>query len=210
MVHSQPSYILLWGNISNTEAYKITLLRKIYIVLWEYTIEASDIAGQGSLLKFVYFWLCWVFAAAQAFLELCRAGLRSSCSEQTYRSGSCCRAQAVGLSSCGSWARETRLSSCGTWAQLLRGMWELPRPGIEPVSPALAGRFFTTEPPGKPLPQVFKIKLLKEIQALTGGNKEGDWRNKEDGFREGSSELNTAIKNQKQHVQCSNPGELEQ
>ena len=29
-------------------------------------------------------------------------------------------------------------------------MWNLPRPGIEPVSPALAGRFFTTEPPGKP------------------------------------------------------------
>ena len=27
---------------------------------------------------------------------------------------------------------------------------DLPYPGIEPVSPALAGRFFTTEPPGKP------------------------------------------------------------
>ena len=27
---------------------------------------------------------------------------------------------------------------------------ELPNPGIEPGSPALAGRFFTTEPPGKP------------------------------------------------------------
>ena len=26
----------------------------------------------------------------------------------------------------------------------------LPDPGIEPASPALAGRFFTTEPPGKP------------------------------------------------------------
>ena len=26
----------------------------------------------------------------------------------------------------------------------------LPDPGIEPVSPAWAGRFFTTEPPGKP------------------------------------------------------------
>ena len=26
----------------------------------------------------------------------------------------------------------------------------LPDPGIEPVSPALANRFFTTEPPGKP------------------------------------------------------------
>ena len=27
---------------------------------------------------------------------------------------------------------------------------DLPNPGIEPKSPALAGRFFTTEPPGKP------------------------------------------------------------
>ena len=26
---------------------------------------------------------------------------------------------------------------------------DLPNPGIEPASPALAGRFFTTEPPGK-------------------------------------------------------------
>ena len=28
---------------------------------------------------------------------------------------------------------------------------DLPDPGIEPSSPALAGEFFTTEPPGKPL-----------------------------------------------------------
>ena len=28
---------------------------------------------------------------------------------------------------------------------------DLPDPGIDPWSPALAGRFFTTEPPGKPL-----------------------------------------------------------
>ena len=28
---------------------------------------------------------------------------------------------------------------------------DLPNPDIEPMSPALAGRFFTTEPPGKPL-----------------------------------------------------------
>ena len=43
-----------------------------------------------------------------------------------------------------------RLSNCGSWAQLLRGMWDLPRPGLKPVSPALAGRFSTTVPPGKP------------------------------------------------------------
>ena len=44
-----------------------------------------------------------------------------------------------------------RLSNCGPRAQLLRGMRDLPRPGLEPVSPALAGRLSTTAPPGKPL-----------------------------------------------------------
>ena len=43
-----------------------------------------------------------------------------------------------------------RLSNCGSRAQLLRGMWDFPRPGLEPVSPALAGGFSTTAPPGKP------------------------------------------------------------
>ena len=43
-----------------------------------------------------------------------------------------------------------RLSNCGSRAQLLRGMWDLPKPGLEPASPALAGRFSTTAPPGKP------------------------------------------------------------
>ena len=43
-----------------------------------------------------------------------------------------------------------RLSNCGSRAQLLRGMWDPPRPGLEPVSPALAGRLSTTAPPGKP------------------------------------------------------------
>ena len=43
-----------------------------------------------------------------------------------------------------------RLSSCGSRAQLLRGMRDLPRPGLEPVCRALAGRLSTTAPPGKP------------------------------------------------------------
>ena len=43
-----------------------------------------------------------------------------------------------------------RLSNCGPRAKLLRGMWDLPRPGLEPMSPALAGRFSTTAPLGKP------------------------------------------------------------
>ena len=43
-----------------------------------------------------------------------------------------------------------RLSNCGPRAQPLRGMRDPPRPGLEPVSPALAGRFSTSVPPGKP------------------------------------------------------------
>ena len=57
---------------------------------------------------------------------------------------------AHGLNSCGSWAPEHRLSSCGTQAQLLRSIWGLPKLGIKPTSPTLAGRFFTTELPEKP------------------------------------------------------------
>ena len=97
------------------------------------------------------------------FLQLCQAGA-THCHDvrASHRSGfSCCGAQALGmwaavvlarrLSSCGSRALEHRLSSCGARAQLLCGMWDLPRPGLESVSPALAGGFLTTAPPGKSL-----------------------------------------------------------
>ena len=43
-----------------------------------------------------------------------------------------------------------RLSSCDARAQLLRSTWDPPRPGLEPASPAPAGRFSTAAPPGKP------------------------------------------------------------
>ena len=49
-----------------------------------------------------------------------------------------------------------RLSNCGSRAQPLRGTWDPPRPGPEPVSPASAGRFPTTAPPGKPSSTLFK------------------------------------------------------
>ena len=49
-----------------------------------------------------------------------------------------------------------RLSNCGSRAQSLRGMWDPPRPGPGPASPALAGRLPTTAPPGKPRFYFFK------------------------------------------------------
>ena len=39
------------------------------------------------------------------------------------------------------------LGSCGTQALRLHSMWDLPRPGIEPMSSALHSRFLTTGPP---------------------------------------------------------------
>ena len=83
-----------------------------------------------------------------AFLQLRRVGATLRCAARTsHHSGfSCCGAWALGTRA--SVAVACRLSNCGAWAQLLRGMWDLPGPGIEPVSPALAGRFLTTVPPG--------------------------------------------------------------
>ena len=43
-------------------------------------------------------------------------------------------------------------------------MWDLPGLGLEPVSPALAGGFLTTAPPGKPC--LFKLKVILAILLL--------------------------------------------
>ena len=44
-------------------------------------------------------------------------------------------------------------------------MWDLPRPGIKPVSPALAGGFLTTGPPGKSLPSKVSSVLITANQS---------------------------------------------
>ena len=73
-----------------------------------------------------------------AFSRCGEWGLLSSSSVQASPcSGfSCCRAQAL----------ECRLSSYGAGASLPHSMWNLPRAGIKPVSPVLAGEFLTTGP----------------------------------------------------------------
>ena len=51
-----------------------------------------------------------------------------------------------------------RLSNRGSRAQPLRGMRDPPRPGLEPVSPAPAGRLPTTAPPLKPTMWILLIQ----------------------------------------------------
>ena len=104
-----------------------------------------------------YFWLHWVFFAAQAFLWLWWTGATlhamhdllivvASLGAEHGLSGIC----ASELWHLGSVAAAPRFHGCGIWVELLHGMWDLPRPWIKLLSSALAIRFFTTEPPGKP------------------------------------------------------------
>ena len=93
-------------------------------------------------ILFIYFWLRWVFIAARGLSLVTASGGYSSlrCSGFSLR---------WLLLSRSTGSRRAGFCSCGTWAYLLRGMWDLPGPGLEPLSPALAGGFLTTVPPGK-------------------------------------------------------------
>ena len=65
-----------------------------------------------------------------------------------------------------------RLSNCGSQAQLLRGTWDPPRPGLEPVSPPSAGRLPTTEPPGKPRGLAFHLVQILFLYPISHHQKE--------------------------------------
>ena len=105
----------------------------------------NTVALKNFFLQF-YFWLCWVFVAAHELFSTLHCGARAL--------------RRAGCSSCGSHTLECRLRSCGTWASLLCSMRDPPRSEIELVSPPLAGRVFTTEPPGKLLLLILRRKSL--------------------------------------------------
>ena len=168
----------LQPNFLNISFWKQKELTKIQI----HSLPSIQIAKVGFEKRnlhsffFFFFWLCWVIAAAQAFLQLQETGgysLVAVCGLLTAMASPVVEfglqgiqasvVVACGLRSCVSPALEHRLNSCGAGAQLLSGMWDLPQPGVKPVSPALAGRFFTTEPPGKPQKSPFLIATPLDI-----------------------------------------------
>ena len=63
-------------------------------------------------------------------------------------------------------------------------MWDLPRPGLEHVSPASAGRFSTRKaPPGKPPHRFLKLNVSvmdKSIQEALFADRGGREREKQD------------------------------
>ena len=103
-------------------------------------------------IYFIYFWLHWVFVAACGLSLVAASRGHSSlwCAGLSLR-------WPLSLQSTGS--RRAGPSSCGTQAQLLLSTWDSPGPGLESMSPALAGGLPTTAPPGKPRTYSFDIKL---------------------------------------------------
>ena len=95
-----------------------------------------------SLLLPGLFSSCWEWGCCLVGVRRLLTAVASLVAENSWR--------VVGFSSCSSWTPEHRLHIGGTWALVLHGTWDLPRSGTKPMSPALTGRFFITEPAGKP------------------------------------------------------------
>ena len=118
------------------------------------------------LFYFIYLWLCWVFVSVRGLSPAVASG------------GPLFIAVRGSLTIAASPAAEHRLqmhrlSNCGPWAQPLRGTWDPPRPGLEPVSPTTAppgkpkaGGFLTTVPPGKSPTRSYLFKIFIYMAVL--------------------------------------------
>ena len=148
---------------------KTVFLSPIWLWLWTNHLTCRGLLSYlrilvRSSLRSLYFFICnfiYFGCAGSSLLQ----GLLSGCGEQRLlcscgvTASHCGGCRAWGLCSWGSWALEHRLSSCGTRAQLLCDIWDLPRSGIKPVSPALAGRFLPQSYQGNPKDAVWKSLL---------------------------------------------------
>ena len=94
-------------------------------------------------ILFIYSWLCWVLISGRGLSLVAASGGHSS----SWRAG-LPLSQPLLLRSTGSRRAGSVVVAHGPSCSVACG--NLPRPGLEPVSPALAGRFSTTGPPGKP------------------------------------------------------------
>ena len=128
--------------------------------------ELSQIPFLFLLLICLFFFLIWPYFIVLfilAVLDLCCCSSFFLVAE----SGLLLQTQCTSFSCCGSWDLEHKLNSCGAQAQWLHDMWDPLGPEMEPVSPAMASGFFTTEPPGKPIPKwvFFSTPFLETLQA---------------------------------------------
>ena len=137
--------LLLWVQLQTTVEW--VLKQKEPQILWFPTDCVAAMCLKQMYVSFkniliIYFCLCWVFLAVPRLSEVV------TCRLLTALASSCCRA----------WALQHGISSCA-WAQSPRGMWNLPGPGIKPVS-SLADGLLTNEPPGKSQCTYLNLKIF--------------------------------------------------
>ena len=126
-----PTVYRAWILDLKSETTKLLFFKKIFIYLF-----------------YFHLWLCWIFVSVRGLFLVAASG------------GPLFIAVRGSLTITASLVVEhrlqtRRLSNCGSRAQLLGGMWDPTRPGLEPVSPALAGRLSTIAAPGKPQQNYF-------------------------------------------------------
>ena len=121
------------------------------------------------LFYLLIFGVTWSLLLCTGFLQLWRVGAAFllECEGFSLRQllllWSCgARARGHGFQQFQSPALEYGLSSCAQ-AQLPHGMWNLPGPGIKLVSPALAGGFLTTGPPGEFSAEILNLNSVIQI-----------------------------------------------
>ena len=98
---------------------------------------ASDILKQTHKKNFFFLATLGLHCCSEAFSGCNEQELLCSCGAKAFHCSD--------FSCCGS--RLTAWRSCGTRAQIPCGMWNLPRPGIKPLFPAMIDRLLSTGPP---------------------------------------------------------------
>ena len=129
---------------------------------------------------FIYFWLSWLFLAAHRLALVAGSSGFFSCRAPPFEHS--------GFSSCSRRAQQLlnsdtqtpRLQQLWPWALLLLGRWDLPRPGIQLMSSALAYVFLTSGPQGKS-----KMNFLRPYFLMTCLEFDLKYLKKEKGRRKG-------------------------
>ena len=141
----------------------LSWLSQLYNKSWSWVVPVLQFYSLLSLFKFLFtFYIlavlglcCWT----QAF-SCVKQGLLSNCGAQASQLTWSLLFQSIG-------------STAGRFQQLrftgfnARGMWNLPGPGIEPESPALASEFLTSGSPGKSLFSPLILCLLFQVFCIS-------------------------------------------
>ena len=141
---------MLYQYLPSCDKYHLVMVQNSFCLLLK----------SANILRFFSFFFLLLFYLFGCAGSLLLRGLFSSCGEQELLSSysawllmvvaSLAKHRLQGVQASVVAAPGLQNTGSVDMAQFFCSMWYLPTPGIEPISVVLAGRFFTTEPPGNP------------------------------------------------------------